>query len=331
MLPLWRASEDGEYPYDHSQHNHTQLQNSHEATGRSNGYRPQRASTMPMPSLQGISPSRSDPELDNNSNSEKSWLRSLSFNRSNTNTLNGDKEKYKFDPEKALPEVTSHRPLRPARNPPGTTLYDYFPILRIPKWIFRHIRRQAKPIPKAGSRNVFGRKRKTALVDSNVPLEITMYLSSYLSFCLKNGLLQPALATGMMNNISSLQDTLSNLERIRSTPLPFAYQAHLRMSLWLVLLLSSGASCRLLIFCFQDLSILFTGTSPRCMHVKRSFILISGQFQLYATFSYLVIPYVLLFLSCGCFTSQQCFSVELHSPLSYCLVSLRSDRKCMFS
>jgi len=49
---------------------------------------------------------------------------------------------------------------------------------------------------------------------------------------MRNGLLQPAIATGVTANLSTLQDTLSNLERICNTPLPFAYQAHLRMSLW---------------------------------------------------------------------------------------------------
>ena len=53
------------------------------------------------------------------------------------------------------------------------------------------------------------------------------------------GYLQPPTVTAMMNNIGVLQDSLSNLERVRNTPLPFAYQAHLRMSLWYVLLETS--------------------------------------------------------------------------------------------
>ncbi|KAJ3504291.1 hypothetical protein NLJ89_g8011 [Agrocybe chaxingu] len=53
---------------------------------------------------------------------------------------------------------------------------------------------------------------------------------------MRNGLLQPAIATGVTVNLTVLQDTVSNLERICNTPLPFAYQAHLRMSLWLYLL-----------------------------------------------------------------------------------------------
>jgi len=73
-------------------------------------------------------------------------------------------------------------------------------------------------------------------VESNVPLEITLFLSNYSAWLMRAGLLQPAIATAMTANLGVLQDTLSNLERICNTPLPFAYQAHLRMSLWLYLL-----------------------------------------------------------------------------------------------
>ena len=49
---------------------------------------------------------------------------------------------------------------------------------------------------------------------------------------MKSNLVQPAIATGITNNLASLQDTVVNLERICNTPLPFAYQVHLRISLW---------------------------------------------------------------------------------------------------
>ena len=54
---------------------------------------------------------------------------------------------------------------------------------------------------------------------------------------MRHNLLPSAIATGVFNNLSLLQDTVTNLDRIATTPLPFAYQAHLRMSLWLWLLL----------------------------------------------------------------------------------------------
>lgn len=138
-----------------------------------------------------------------------------------------------FDPEKALPEVYSHRPLRPARNPPKTSVYDYLPILAL----FKPIVDLFKTKKSAAPRSALGSRRKPAPGDSNVPLEITLFLSTYVGWLLPNGLCQPAVASAMVNNVAALQDALSNLERIATTPLPFAYQAHLRMTLWLYLAL----------------------------------------------------------------------------------------------
>ncbi|KAJ6493017.1 Bestrophin, RFP-TM, chloride channel-domain-containing protein [Mycena sanguinolenta] len=137
-----------------------------------------------------------------------------------------------MDPEMALATIQSHRPLKPAHNPPPTSLLDYLPFLRIFTIFTRCCRRKRKH----ARRDALGRKIKPSFAESNVPLEITIYLNSYLAYLLRNAWLQPALATGLMNNIASLQDTLSNLDRIGNTPLPFAYQVHLRMSLWMYLL-----------------------------------------------------------------------------------------------
>ena len=152
-------------------------------------------------------------------------------------------KKRRFDPEAVLPEVPSHVPLMPARNPPRTQVYDYLPVLLVFKPIismFRHLftslRLRVDPreegVQDDRNRNGLGRKVKPAIVESSVPLEITLFLSSYLRFLLANGLLQPAIATAFTNGIISFQDTMANLDRIRTTPIPFAYQAHLRMSMW---------------------------------------------------------------------------------------------------
>ncbi|KAJ3495512.1 hypothetical protein NLJ89_g10614 [Agrocybe chaxingu] len=132
-----------------------------------------------------------------------------------------------------LPRVASDRPLKPARNPPSTSIYDYIPLLRLFKWIARKVSRRART-RQSGQR--YRRKRNQDLVESQIPLEIILVLSNYTAVCMSRGLLQPAIATGMTFNLTLLQDTVSNLERICNTPLPFAYQAHLRMSLWLYLL-----------------------------------------------------------------------------------------------
>ena len=57
-----------------------------------------------------------------------------------------------------------------------------------------------------------------------------------ISGCMRNGLLSPAIATGVTTNLTTLQDAVSNLERVCNTPLPFAYQVHLRMTVSYVFL-----------------------------------------------------------------------------------------------
>ncbi|KAF8530774.1 Bestrophin, RFP-TM, chloride channel-domain-containing protein [Gautieria morchelliformis] len=143
-----------------------------------------------------------------------------------------------FDPEKALPRVTSDVPLRGARNPPKPTVFDYFPILMIvrpfmiaPMWLYHRIVRK---------REVYSSEpdgMDGPPVDSNIPLEITMFLHSYLQYLQKKAYVSAGVASGLLGNLGSLQDTVTNLERVRNTPIPFAYQAHLRISLWLYLAL----------------------------------------------------------------------------------------------
>ncbi|KAI0691844.1 UPF0187-domain-containing protein [Cytidiella melzeri] len=145
-----------------------------------------------------------------------------------------------FDPEAALPVLPSERPLQPARNPPVTSIYDYFPFLRIFKLVLKPFRRHkhklTEPIS-ARTRTLTGKKIKPEAADSNVPVEITLFLMTYYASLLRQGFLAPPVATAMNNAIGALQDTVVHLERIKNTPLPFAYQAHLRLSLWLYLFL----------------------------------------------------------------------------------------------
>lgn len=75
------------------------------------------------------------------------------------------------DPEKAFPQVTSDRPLKPARNPPETSIFDYIPLLRFFKWIVRVVTRSARPKGKGKKR------RNNEYVESHIPLEIILMLS----------------------------------------------------------------------------------------------------------------------------------------------------------
>ncbi|KAF9652700.1 UPF0187-domain-containing protein [Thelephora ganbajun] len=142
-----------------------------------------------------------------------------------------------FDPEKVLPTVFSDIPLRPARNPPPGSFFDYFPVLRPLKRIRRLFSRRHETHEEDGvyESDAAERKRMKELPVSNVPLEIITYLNGYNAFLLKNAFLLPPAATSLTNTLASLHDAVSTLDRIRTTPLPFAYQAHLKMSLWLYL------------------------------------------------------------------------------------------------
>jgi len=77
--------------------------------------------------------------------------------------------------------------------------------------------------------------KNAAPVDSNVPLQIMLYINSYNAFLQKQGLLSAPGGAALTSTINALQDAISGLDRIKSTPLPFAYQAHLRLTVWLYL------------------------------------------------------------------------------------------------
>lgn len=159
-------------------------------------------------------------------------------NSSNTLTsnLNSLRNKSKvFDPEKVLPVVEVHRPLKPSRNPPHAGFTDYFPFLKIFKLIAKPFRSSPRS-QDVNMRAVLGRKQKPRACDSNVPVEISLFLMNYANTMIRGGFIQASVAGTLVGGINNMQDTLSNLERIADTPLPFAYQAHLRMSIWIYLL-----------------------------------------------------------------------------------------------
>ncbi|KAG5651737.1 hypothetical protein H0H81_007626 [Sphagnurus paluster] len=266
-VPLWSTSDDIE-----EAHSLKRNRGNPRSAADIAGNHPQRTVSLPA----DLNPSISSE--DTKSVGSSGWFRSLG--------RNSKPRHKKFDPEKVLPEVESRWPLKPARNPPVSTVYDYIPLLRFFKWIFRTIARKTMPPEEIEARL---KRKKLDRVESNVPVEICLVLSSYTAYLMRNNLVQPAIATGVTNNITLLQDTLSNLERIRNTPLPFAYQFHLRISLWLYL----------------------------------AFL----PFQIYSTFGYLTIPGTTFasFLLLGFLEIGQ----EIENPFNYDLNDLDLDHFCL--
>jgi hypothetical protein len=122
-----------------------------------------------------------------------------------------------YDPESLLPTVESDRPLRPARDPPHSHVHDYLPLLRLPYVVVRYFKRTTSEAYARRKRTLLGHRKFVSHVESNVPLEISLYLSSYLSWLLQKGLLTPALATAITANLHNLQDGSLSLQRIRNT------------------------------------------------------------------------------------------------------------------
>lgn len=109
--------------------------------------------------------------LVNDNNPEGSWF-----------TRAGRQPRNVYDQEKALPGITSHSPLlKPAQNPPKSSLYDYVPLFKFFKWVTRCALRKAKP---PGDEEVAIKKKKLSPIESNVPLQICLILSRYETFCL---------------------------------------------------------------------------------------------------------------------------------------------------
>lgn len=158
---------------------------------------------------------------------------------------------HEFHPEKVLPDVYTDHTLNPSRLPPEMGFFDYFPVFRpvkrIRKWlrpkqVEAHEDEEALVKTPLKERWAYLRRKRQQPIDSNVPLQIMLHLSSYNAFLLKGGLLPPPAGTALTNSVNALYDAISGLDRIKATPLPFAYQAHLRMTLWYEPLFRRGCS-----------------------------------------------------------------------------------------
>jgi ion channel-forming bestrophin family protein len=108
--------------------------------------------------------------------------------------------------------------LSPARDPPPYHVFDFWPMS-----MFVHSLQQK-------GKKVRGRK---ALRDharnqtsGNVPLEISLYLSSYVASMQQRGA-DGSSCGSMSGSLGQMVDALTGLERILQTPIPFSYAVHL--------------------------------------------------------------------------------------------------------
>ncbi|KAF7368787.1 hypothetical protein MVEN_00203800 [Mycena venus] len=112
--------------------------------------------------------------------------------------------------------------LLPGSMPPKYHLFDLFPFSLLVKCLTKRgaelkgkkaARMRAKMLGGAGSHNL--------------PLEISLYLSSYISALQKRKQTDVPTTNTLLASLNSLVDALTGLERILTTPIPFSYSIHL--------------------------------------------------------------------------------------------------------
>ncbi|GAA5975923.1 hypothetical protein JCM5350_000780 [Sporobolomyces pararoseus] len=124
--------------------------------------------------------------------------------------------------EKMKPATRKVR-LAPAYNPPKKGLLHYAPVFRIfkPMWT-----------------SLLGRpQRAKGFATTNVPLEISMFLSGYIAEVMRRKTIEATLVGPSFAALNQLSDALATMERVLTTPLPFAYNIHLRAVTYIFLLL----------------------------------------------------------------------------------------------
>ncbi|KAI0330646.1 UPF0187-domain-containing protein [Cubamyces sp. BRFM 1775] len=118
--------------------------------------------------------------------------------------------------------------LLPARMPPKYHLFDLFPF----SLLVHALTKRGKDVKGRKAARIRA-KLRSKTVTHNLPLEISLYLSSYIAALQDRGAVPPPTATNLLNALNQLVDALTGLERILTTPIPFSY----RVQLWSVTVL----------------------------------------------------------------------------------------------
>ncbi|KDQ16816.1 hypothetical protein BOTBODRAFT_129750, partial [Botryobasidium botryosum FD-172 SS1] len=110
--------------------------------------------------------------------------------------------------------------LLPSHCPPESSIFDVWPLSAVASLLIKK-GKQVKG-KKAARRHATRR-----VISHNLPLEITLYLSSYIAGLQERKGVDVPTANALIGNLASLVDSLTGLERILTTPIPFSYSIHL--------------------------------------------------------------------------------------------------------
>ncbi|TFK23300.1 UPF0187-domain-containing protein [Coprinopsis marcescibilis] len=112
--------------------------------------------------------------------------------------------------------------LLPAHMPPKYTIFDLFPF----SLLIKHFSKGGHEVKGKKAARIRAKMRKNT-VSHNLPLEISLYLSSYVATIQERKLCDVPTYSNLHSNLTMLVDSLTGLERILTTPVPFSYSIHL--------------------------------------------------------------------------------------------------------
>ncbi|KIK63996.1 hypothetical protein GYMLUDRAFT_162017 [Collybiopsis luxurians FD-317 M1] len=112
--------------------------------------------------------------------------------------------------------------LFPAKMPPKYHLFDLFPF----SLLVRVLTKRGKELKGKKAARLRAKMRNKA-VSHNLPLEISLYLSSYIAALQARKINEVPTTNTLLLALNQLTEALTGLERILTTPIPFSYSFHL--------------------------------------------------------------------------------------------------------
>ncbi|KAJ7457185.1 Bestrophin, RFP-TM, chloride channel-domain-containing protein [Mycena galericulata] len=131
------------------------------------------------------------------------------------------------DPQKIILARADEAFLLPGSMPPKYHIFDLFPFSLLVRGLTKR-GREVKGKKAARLRaKMLMEKNGHGVGSHNLPLEITLYLSSYVAALQQRKQTDVPTTNLLLASLNQLVDALTGLERILTTPIPFSYSIHL--------------------------------------------------------------------------------------------------------
>ncbi|KIY53139.1 UPF0187-domain-containing protein, partial [Fistulina hepatica ATCC 64428] len=146
----------------------------------------------------------------------------LSFVSSVSDTVHRMTSRNERENDRTILHVVDEKYLLPAATPPKYHLFDIFPFSLL-------VRRLTQHGHKLGGKKAarLRAKMREVGVSHNLPLEISLYLGSYIAALQIRKQSDVSTVNALLAALNQLVDALTGLERILTTPIPFSYSIHL--------------------------------------------------------------------------------------------------------